>query len=102
MAEVRIAVTIVNHAAVDIAAAPETVWRAILDEYVEARKFREQGYRIEPLDDQASILGGYRMLLEKDGSLVDDRIAQFTERDDAARRLSIFADYLSTSGRMQV
>lgn len=96
-----IPVTIVNHVAVDIAAPSDAVWRAILDEYVEAKKFREH-YTIEPLADPAAFLGGYRMLMEKDGAVVDERIVHITERDDAARRLSLLADYLSVPGGMQV
>lgn len=97
----RVPVTIVNHAAIDIAAAPDAVWREILDAYAEARKFRET-HTVEPIDDPAAVLGGYRMRLEKDGVLLDDRIVHLTERDEAARRLSAFADYLSVPGGLQV
>lgn len=96
-----IPVTIVNHVAVDIAAAPDAVWRAILEEYVEARKFREY-YTLEPLTDPAAFLGGYRMRMEKDGAVVDERVVHITERDDEARRLSLLADYLSVPGGLQV
>jgi hypothetical protein len=94
-------VTIVNHVAVDIAASPDAVWRAILDEYVEAKKFREV-YAVKPIDDPAAVLGGYRMVAEQDGAVIDDRICHITERDNDARRLSLFADYLSVPGGMQV
>lgn len=94
-------VTIVNHVALDIAASPDAVWRSILDEYVEAKKFREI-YEVEPIDDPAAFLGGYRIRLVKDGAVVDDRIAQITERDETARRLSLFADYVSVPGGLQV
>lgn len=94
-------VTIVNHVAVDIARSPEAVWRAILDDYVEATKFREIA-EIEPIDDPSAVLGGYRMRLEHEG-VVDRRDIRFTERDEAARRLSIFADYLTVpAGGMKV
>jgi len=86
-------VTIVNHLGVDIGVPPDKVWQAILDEYVEARKFREIA-TIEPIHDPFAVLGGYRMRLEH-GGVVDERVIQFTERDEAARRLSIFADYLT-------
>lgn len=102
MPEQSFRVTIVNHVAIDIAASPDAVWQTILDEYVEAKKFREIGYALEPLDDPAAPIGGYRMRLEQDGAVVDDRICHFTERDDAAHRLSIFADYLSMPGGMTV
>lgn len=96
-----IPVTIVNHVAVDIAAAPDAVWRTILDEYVEVKKFRET-HAVEPLDDPAAILGGYRLRLEKDGAAADERVVHITECDAASRRLSLFADYLSVPGGLQV
>jgi hypothetical protein len=100
MAE-QIPVTIVNHLGVDIGVLPGAVWQVILDEYVEAKKFREIA-RIEPLDDPSAVLGGYRMRLEYEG-VVDERVIRFTERDEAARRLSIFADYLTApAGGMRV
>src|SRR5262245_2874640 len=102
MAPASTPTTIVNHVTVDIKAEPEAVWRVILDEYVETKKFREQGYAIEPLDDPAFARGGYRMRLEKDGALIDERNCYFTERDDGAHRLSLFADYLSVPGGLQV
>ncbi|NIJ38164.1 hypothetical protein FHR22_002867 [Sphingopyxis panaciterrae] len=95
MTDQRVRVTIVNHAAIDIAASPAAVWQTILDEYIEAKKFRELGYAIEPLDDPAACLGGYRMRFEQDGAVVDERICHVTERDEAAHRLSMFADYLA-------
>lgn len=94
-------VTIVNHVAVDIAAAPDAVWRVILDEYVDAKKFRET-YTVEPLVDPGAVLGGYGMWMKKAGEVVDERVVYITERDDASRRLSLFADYLSVAGGMQV
>lgn len=95
MTENSVRVTIVNHAAVDIAISPAAVWQTILDEYIEAKKFRELGYAIEALDDPAAYLGGYHMRLEQDGAVVDERICHVTERDEAAHRLSMFADYLA-------
>jgi hypothetical protein len=95
-----VSVTMVNHVALDIASSPGAVWRAILDDYVEASKFREAG-AIVPLDDPAAIFGGYRIRLEQDG-IVDERIVRITERDEANRRLSVTADYLSVPGGMRV
>lgn len=60
------------------------------------------GYSIERSEDPAAVLGGYRMRLEQGGTVLDDRIVLITERDDGARRLSLFADYLSVPGGMQV
>lgn len=95
-----IPVTMVNHVALDIAASPDLVWRAIVDDYVEAKKFRAAGM-IDPLDDPAALFGGYRMRIEQDG-VVDERVVHITERDEAARRLSAVADYLSVPGGMRV
>lgn len=102
MPEARLPVTIVNHVAIDIAATPDAVWGAILEDYIDGTKFGGAGYAVEPLDDPAAPLGGYRMRLTKDGAVVDDRIVHITERDDAARRLSLCADYLSVPGGLQV
>ena len=89
-----IPVTIVNHVAIEIAAPPDAVWRAIQEEYLEAKKFREAG-TLQPLDDEpGAVLGGYRMRMMH-GEVVDDRIVRFTEIDHAARRLSAHADYLT-------
>lgn len=97
----RIPATIVNHVAIDIAAAADAVWGAIIEEIVEAKGFRAVG-TVMPLDGPAAPLGGLRLHLhDADGSL-DERIVHFTERDDAARRLSIFADFLSVPGGMKV
>lgn len=95
-----VSVTMVNHVGIDIAASPGTVWRAILDDYVEARKFRESG-AITPFDDDAAIFGGYRIRIEQDG-VIDERIVRITERDELNRRLSVTADYLSAPGGMRV
>jgi len=102
MADASIPTTIVNHVAIDIAASPDAVWRVILDEYVETKKFRELGYEITTIDDPGAPLGGYRMRLRKDGALADDRICHFSERDDRARRLSLYADYVFMPRPMQV
>jgi hypothetical protein len=96
MPEPQIPTTIVNHVAVDIGCPPEAAWQAILDHYVDGRKFAEYGYDITPLEGLAAFRGGYRMRLEQDGKLVDDRICTITERDERARRLSFFADYRTT------
>ena len=98
-----IPVTIVNHVSVDIEAAPGAVWQVILDEYVKAGKFREAGYKIEPLGENDSASGGYRMRLEENGATVEERLIHITERDEIARRLSVFADYVvDPSGPMRV
>jgi hypothetical protein len=89
-------ITVVNHHAVDIARPAAVVWQDIVETYVNARKFSSQGHVIEPLtDDPAAYLGGYRMTLrDKDGAVLDDRVCRITERDDAAMRLSLCAEYV--------
>jgi hypothetical protein len=96
-------VTIVNHITIDIAATRDALWQAILEDYVTGDKFGSAGYAVESLDDDpGAVLGGYRMKLEKDGAVVDDRIVRITERDDEARRLSLCADYLTIPGGFKV
>ncbi|WP_447761378.1 hypothetical protein [Sphingopyxis panaciterrae] len=90
-----ISVTIVNHLGADIAAEPGTVWADIVDMFVEARQWRADGYAIEPVDDPAAVLGGYHMQIEQDGVAADQRIVHITERDETARRLSLFVEFLS-------
>ncbi len=101
MAE-RIPVTIVNHVAIDVDCAPDRAWAVVLEEYAEARKFREIGYAIDWLDEAAAFLGGYRLRFVKDGSVVDDRVCRVTELDPVERRLSMVADYRSVPGGMTV
>jgi len=95
-----ISATMVNHVAMDMAAPADAVWQAILDDYVEAKKFREHG-TVAPLDDPAAVFGGYRMRFEQNG-VIDERVVHITERDETARRLSAMADYLSVPGGMRV
>lgn len=99
-----IPVTVVNHVHVDIDVSPDKVWANILETYVETTTWRDAGYAIEPLadDDLTAPLGGYRMKLEKDCAVIDERVVRFTERDEEARRLSVTADYLSVPGEFQV
>ena len=93
--------TIVNHVGLGIAVSADTLWQAILDDYVEARKFRESG-AITPFDDPAFPLGGYRLRIDS-GGVVDERLIRISELDREARRLSIFADYLTVPAKgMQV
>lgn len=97
----RIPATIVNHVAIDIAAPADAVWQTIIDELVEAKGFRGHGAVI-PLSGPDAPLGGYRVTFEDDDGALDERVARITERDNAARRLSICADFLSVPGGMRV
>lgn len=101
MTEQSIRVTIVNHMAIDIACPPAAVWRAITDEYIAAKKFREIGYTIEPFDDPGSFPGSYRMRFDANGT-IDERICRVTEFDEGALRLSLWADYVSDPKGMTV
>ena len=88
-------VVVVNHNSVDIARPAAVVWQNILEMYADGRKFSAQGHVVEPLKgDPAAYLGGYRMTLrDKDGTVLDDRVCRITERDEAAMRLSLCAEY---------
>jgi hypothetical protein len=96
----RIMVTTVHHVSIDIAASATAVWQGILQDYVEVLKFGD--YSIERLEEPGALLGAYRMRLERDGSVVDDRIVEITERNDECRRLSLFGNYLSVPGGLHV
>lgn len=102
MSKQTVSVTVVNHVAIDIACPVERVWRSILEDYLEAQKFREAGYAIERLDDPVYFRGGYRMRLEVDGAVIDERNCCVTEFDEDARRLSLYANYLTAPNGMKV
>lgn len=98
----RILVTMVNHVAMDIAASPDAVWRTIVEDYLEAKKFQNEGGEIEPFVDPGAVFGSYQIRFEHEGAVVDERIVRITELDGTARRLSATADYLSFPGGMKV
>ena len=102
MNEQSVPVTIINRVSIDIACPPARVWEVILEDYLAACKFAEAGYAIERLDGPSYFRGGYRMRLEADGAVVDERICCVTEFDAAARRLSLYADYLAAAEGMNV
>jgi pimeloyl-ACP methyl ester carboxylesterase len=97
MSNTSLRVTMVNHNAVDIARLPEAVWQEILRTYLKGEKFSAQGYRLAPItDDLSAPLGGYRMELRSEsGDQLDERVVRITEHDEAKRRLSLCAEYLS-------
>jgi hypothetical protein len=102
MAGQSIPVIVVNHLTMDIAVAPDKVWQTILGHFVATDNWVKAGYAVEPLDDPATPLGGYHMRKEQDGAIVDERVVHITERDETARRLSLFADYRSAPDGLQV
>ncbi|MCW6530239.1 hypothetical protein NED98_08275 [Sphingomonas sp. MMSM20] len=95
MSEPIVAVTIVSHAALQIAAPADAVWQAILNNLLQPDTWQIAGYRFVSLRDAAVPLGGYRLAKEEGGQVVDERIVHVTERDTRARRLSLFSDHLS-------
>jgi hypothetical protein len=98
---ISLRVTVVNHEQIELAVAPAAVWTMLVDEYAAGKGFARAGYVIDPLDDPSLTLGGYAMRLERDG-LLDERLCRVTERDDAAMRLSLHADYLSAGANNMV
>jgi hypothetical protein len=94
-------VVIVNHCAIDIACPPSHLWAALTVDYADGGGFARAGYQIEPLDEPALVLGGYRMRFESE-ALVDERICRITERDEDVMRLSLQADYLSAEANGMV
>ena len=95
-----LSITMVNHVALQINASPDRVWRVILDDYVEQKALRKHG-TVEPIDDPAAAFGGFRTRFEQNGA-VQEQIIHITERDDAARRLSLMVDYLPAPGGIRV
>jgi hypothetical protein len=97
----RVPATIVNHVAIDILAGADAVWQVILHEIVEAKTLRDLN-AVTTLDDPDVPLGGYRTTLDNGEGGVDERVIHVTERDEAARRLSVRADFVSDPGGNQV
>lgn len=93
----QVQATIVNHAAITIAAPADAVWGVIVEEILQAKGFRAAG-TVVPLEDPGFPLGGYRISLPTENGDADERLVRFTERDDTARRASVRADYLSAPG----
>ena len=94
-------ITVVNHAQIEIACPPERVWRMITEDLGTGQGFASQGYRIEPLAAPVPYLGAYRMSLETP-AFVDNRFCGVTERDDAAMRMSLYAEFLSAQANNMV
>jgi hypothetical protein len=97
----RIPATIVNHAVIDIAATADAVWGVILEEIFEAKGAREAG-DVVALEDPNVPLGGLLMRMDDGNGVADERIVHFTERDEAARRLSVRADFVSVPGGVRI
>lgn len=94
MATTTIRATVVNHNEIEIACPAATAWDWLLENIARARSYADRGYTNEPVDDRAAILSG-RLRLEQDGA-VDEIVYALTERDEAAMRMSVRAEFLST------
>lgn len=96
----RIPATIVNHAVVDVAVSVDIVWREILAELVEAKDTSGMA-TVTHFTDATAPLGGFSVQFDAGDGVTGERIVYFTERDDAARRMSICTDLRSgpNSGR---
>ena len=101
MSGTSMVVTIVNHLAVDVDARPDILWGIIRSHFVEPVS-DDPNIAFELLVDPAASLGAYRRKQFTDGVLVDDRITHITEIDEAARRLSLFGDFVSVPGGAHV
>jgi len=97
-------ITVVNHADVEIACPPASVWRDMLEAFVHGASLDRQGYRTAPLmEDPAALLGGYRVSLQDaQGQSTDVLIVRITERDDDAMRLGLWVEYLEPAVLAQV
>ena len=85
---------IVNHVAVDMAVFPDRLWADIAKSFGGYDVWTAAGYKVDEIDDPTALLA-YRMTLEKDGAIADQRVVRVTEKDEGARRISLFADFLS-------
>lgn len=94
-------VTIINHVSVEMPASPVAVWARICSDYLVGDGFKSAGFAVQPLDDPSAVFGGYRLRLERDGS-VDERRCYVSELDQEAKRLSLFVDFLSVPGGFTV
>jgi len=99
MTKTTVRVTSTHHVAVAFDCPAAAIWDDIVIGIGQGRRFEAQGYRVAPLDDDpAAYLGGYRMWREGHDD-PDERRTYITERDDAARRLSLCAYYLGDQAR---
>lgn len=94
-------VTIVNHCSMAVDRSPERVWAALDSGFYAGGNFARAGYKVEPLNEPALPLGGYRLWREQGGS-IDERICGITERDASAMRISMRADYLSRDAKNMI
>lgn len=92
---------VVNHVAVDIAVSPDRLWASIEESFAGYGGWIKAGYQVEEFDDPTTSLA-YRMTLTKDGAIADQRVVRVTERDADARRVSLFADFVSEAHGLHV
>lgn len=72
---------------------PETLWSEIKRLYVEGRKFSAQGYKVEPLTDPMSWMGGTRVRRTLPDGRLEERVARISALDDSARFLALSVRY---------
>jgi hypothetical protein len=99
MSKIKLRVASAHHAAVRFECSIDVIWDDIVVGLGSGRRFQAQGYRVAPVaDDPRAYLGGYRMWRDGDDD-PDERLTFISERDDAARRLSLHAHYLGPNAR---
>lgn len=97
-----VSTTIVNLVSIEIDCPEDVLWRYILEEYCDGRKFSRNGYVVVAEAFAGYPLGSYRIRRETSDPIEDDRLCHLTELDADERRLSMLADYLSVPGSMAV
>ena len=95
-------VTVVSHVAVNIEVPPDVLWKTISSDLLSLEAWRNAGYGVASLSDAAVPLGGYRLTKKAGQNVVDERIVHVIERDEQARRLSLFSEHLSEPGGLSV
>jgi hypothetical protein len=94
----KLRATRVVHCSIEIARPPAVIWKWIRNDIAEAQHYLRLGYRIDPLNDPTACSKAYRLRLESPDT-TDDIRAEITEFDEAARRLSMFAEFSSPQAK---
>jgi hypothetical protein len=72
---------------------PDRLWAEIKRMYVEGQKFSGQGYKVEPLTDAQSWLGGTRVSRTLADGTLEERVARISALDDSRRFLALSVRY---------
>ena len=97
-----VSATIVNLVSIEVDCPADVLWRYVLEEYRDGRKFSRNGYVVVPEEFAGYPLGSYRIRRGTGDTIEDNRLCHRTELDADERRLSMLADYLSVPGGMAV